>query len=367
MSILHICCNLAGSTVFPQLFEALRDAGVDQVVFVPEKRKEDMGKNQPEGVLTHSALTVRKSDALFFSRKAKRSVPVIEKKVNMETVTLIHAHTLFSDGSIAYALHQKYNIPYVVTLRYSDIEAIWKYEPHLHGMARRILREAAKVVFLSGAARQKVLYSWLSSRERPAIEDKSEIIPNGILPEWLDGTPRESAGDPVRVGFAGRMTERKRPLDAFCAVHKARKNGGNFVFRACGDGPLKDKLISELREGDKYVGVANGMYAMKRFYADCDVLLVPSRAETFGMVYLEAMSQGVPVLYTKGQGFDGQFYDGEVGYAIAAQDIDGQAAALEKIVKDYPARSARCIERAKGYAWPVIAKKWTALYSAVQG
>ena len=35
--ILHICCNLAGSTVFPQMFEALRDEGLEQVVFVPEK------------------------------------------------------------------------------------------------------------------------------------------------------------------------------------------------------------------------------------------------------------------------------------------------------------------------------------------
>ena len=77
MSILHICCNLAGSTVFPQLFEALRDQGLEQTVFVPEKREGDMGKNRPEGVDTHYALTVKKTDALFFFRKAQRSVPAM--------------------------------------------------------------------------------------------------------------------------------------------------------------------------------------------------------------------------------------------------------------------------------------------------
>ena len=365
--ILHICCNLAGSTVFPQMFEALAGEELEQVVFVPEKRKRDMGKNLPEGVETHYVRTVRKLDTVFFSRKAKRSVPAIERSVEMSRVSKIHAHTLFTDGSIAYALSKKHGIPYVVTLRYSDIEAIWKYMPHLHGLAREILKNAAKVVFLSPAAKEKVLKKWLSKADRAVVEPKTAVIPNGIKAEWLDGEARSALSEPMRVGFAGKMDKRKRPLDALAAVHKASENGMPCVLRAVGEGKLMNDLVAGLHEGDQYLGAPKGMEAMKRFYAGIDVLLVPSSAETFGMVYLEAMSQGVPVLYTKGQGFDGQFYDGEVGYAITAQDIDGQAAALEKVIKDYPARSARCIKRAKDYAWPVIAEKWTALYSAVQG
>ena len=78
MTVLHICCNLAGSTVFPQLFEALAAQGLDQVVFVPEKRAADLGKNEPRGVKTIRAMTVRQSDALFFFRKAQRSVPAMQ-------------------------------------------------------------------------------------------------------------------------------------------------------------------------------------------------------------------------------------------------------------------------------------------------
>ena len=140
MTVLHICCNLAGSTVFPQLFEALAAQGLEQVVFVPEKRAADLGKNEPRGVKTIRAMTVRQSDALFFFRKAQRSVPAIEGQIDMAGVTLIHAHTLFTDGSIAARLAKKHGLPYAVTLRYSDIEAIWKYEPHLRPMARRGMR-----------------------------------------------------------------------------------------------------------------------------------------------------------------------------------------------------------------------------------
>ena len=366
MSILHICCNLAGSTVFPQLFEALESEGVEQVVFVPEKRKSDLGKNVPESVETYSALTVKKTDALFFFRKAQRSVPAIEKRVDMNKVKLIHAHTLFTDGSIAHKLHQKYKLPYVVTLRYSDIEAIWRYEPHLRPMARRILMDAAQVVFLGGAAKKKVFDEWLNLKEQPLIEKKSVIIPNGIRPEWLTGEARGPLGEAVTVGFAGRINKRKCPVDAVRAVHKAKEEmGREFRFIACGEGPLADAMIGEMDECDRYVGVAQGMNAMKRFYSQCDVLLVPSSAETFGMVYLEAMSQGVPVLYTRGQGFDGQFDEGAAGYSVICGDIAQQAEMIAKVTEDYEARSARCIELAKGYAWPAVAKKWVKLYRTV--
>ena len=250
----------------------------------------------------------------------------------------------------------------MVTLRYSDIAAIWKYEPHLRPMARRILKDAKKVVCLSGAAKDAVL-GWVKGAARDELARKMEIIPNGIDPAWLDGKPKTAAHEPVRVGFAGLLNPRKRPLDAITAVHRAsEKQSGRFIARVCGDGPLKEAVCAAMKPEDSYLGRISGMDAMKRFYADCDVLLVPSSAETFGMVYLEAMSQGVPVLYTKGQGFDGQFPEGEVGFSVPCGDTAAQADALCRVMEDYPARSARCVERAREYAWERIAKKWMKAY-----
>ena len=364
MKLLHICCNLAGSTVFPQLFEALKEEGLDQEVFVPEKNAGDIGKNLPDGVKTHVKLTVKKTDALLFFRKAQRSVPEIERCVDMKTVDLIHAHTLFTDGSIAEKLSKKTGVPYMLTLRYSDIGVIWKYEPHLRPMARRILRGAKHIVFLSEAAREGVLDSWLSPKDRAIIEPKTHIVPNGIKPAWLTGEGRTALHDPVRVGFAGLINQRKRPLDVANAVHKASDKGPRrYVLHACGKGPLEEQFEALLRADDTYVGRVNGMDAMKEFYKDCDMLLVPSEAETFGMVYLEAMSQGVPVLYTRGQGFDGQFAEGAAGYSVACGDVEEQAQRIAEICEGYAERSARCVELSRGYAWPLVAAKWMALYS----
>ena len=365
MKVLHICCNLAGSTVFPQLFEALKEAGLEQEVFVPEKNAGDIGKNTPKGVRTHVKLTVKKTDAIFFFRKAQRSVPEIERCVDMKTVDMIHAHTLFTDGSIAEKLSQKTGVPYMLTLRYSDIGVIWKYEPHLRPMARRILRGAKHIVFLSEAAKAGVMDEWLSEKDRALLAKKAAIVPNGIKPEWLTGTPRAALHDPVRVGFAGLINQRKRPLDVANAVHKANEAGARrYVLHACGKGPLEEQFKALLRPEDTYVGRVNGMDAMKEFYKDCDMLLVPSEAETFGMVYLEAMSQGVPVLYTRGQGFDGQFPEGAAGFSVACGDVQEQAARIAEICEGYAERSARCVELSRGYAWPLVAQRWMKLYTA---
>ena len=72
MTVLHICCNLAGSTVFPQLFEALAAQGLEQVVFVPEKRAADLGKNEPRGVKTIRDDGQAKRRAVFLPQGAEK-------------------------------------------------------------------------------------------------------------------------------------------------------------------------------------------------------------------------------------------------------------------------------------------------------
>ena len=76
------------------------------------------------------------------------------------------------------------------------------------------------------------------------------------------------------------------------------------------------------------------MDAMKAFYADCDVLLVPSAAETFGMVYPEALFAGTPILHTLGSGIDGYLDGLDVGVAVRPGNVDDIAAGLVRLVED---------------------------------
>ena len=363
MRILHICRNLAGSTVFPQMFDAVAELGIPQLIFAPEDKPQNLGRNIPEHVETHYALTLRKTDPIFFFRKWQRSLPEV-RKLDLSGVTMIHGHTLFTAGSIAMRLAGELGVPYMLTVRYSDLAAIWKYEPHLRPLARQVLRGASRVVFLNEKARQQVLKGWVKGEEAARISPRTAVIPNGISDVWLDGQSRRNPGEKVVVGFAGLMNARKRPLDALSAVHAA---GEKYAMLACGTGALAEEMQRRMRPGDRYLGRISGTEAMKEFYRSCDILLVPSVAETFGMVYLEAMSQGLPVLYTRDQGFDGQFPEGEVGYSVESGNIEEQAAMIRRIAEgDYARMSRNCVEHASAFRWEVIAQRWRELYQSVE-
>ena len=61
-----------------------------------------------------------------------------------------------------------------------------------------------------------------------------------------------------------------------------------------------------------------------------------SHGETFGLVYIEALSQGLPIIYTKGQGVDGFFDDMNVGEKADSKSIDSIYNAMKKMIEDYP-------------------------------
>ena len=100
-------------------------------------------------------------------------------------------------------------------------------------------------------------------------------------------------------------------------------------------------------------------------YRAADIFLLPSGRETFGLVYAEALSQGLPVLYTRGQGFDGQFPDGEVGFAIDPNDPNATANAAERILKNYARFSAAAVRGSRKFDWDEIAQTYQAFYGEV--
>jgi glycosyltransferase involved in cell wall biosynthesis len=363
MNVLHICCNYAGTTVFRDLFGHLSRAGVAQQVYVPEKRAADMGKYESPAYPVTYSLIVRPWDRALYYTKARRAVPDLRARMDLSRVSLVHAHTLFTDGGIAYRL----GLPYVVSVRFTDIEYFYKYMPHLRAYGEKILRAARRVVFLSPESREKVLSRYV--KDRAAIEPHCTVMPNGIDAAWLDAAPRPAPEDRVTIGFCGKLTARKQPVKALeAAALYAQASGRRVRFLVAGDGELRQALLDAPQaEGLlDYRGRLGSVDEMKAFYRECDVLLVPSTAETFGLCYLEAMSQGVSVLYTRGQGFDGQFPEGAAGFHVCASDTREMAERIADCLQGYEARSRRCVELSRTLEWSGIAARVKAMYEEAE-
>ncbi len=99
-----------------------------------------------------------------------------------------------------------------------------------------------------------------------------------------------------------------------------------------------------------------------QLYRKNDIFVMPSKTETFGLVYAEAMSQGLPVIYTRGQGFDGQFPEGEVGYSVPYDSPAKIAKRVRDIINRYDTISNNCINKVGKFNWDKIAKSYLRVY-----
>jgi glycosyltransferase involved in cell wall biosynthesis len=108
------------------------------------------------------------------------------------------------------------------------------------------------------------------------------------------------------IGYAGRFVEEKRPdvlLRALATVHQ-RHPGARVVFAGQYDIPYESfwernrKLIEATAKHVEYLGLLHDPQEMADFYAACDLLALPSETECFGLVQVEAMRCGIPVIAT---------------------------------------------------------------------
>ena len=77
------------------------------------------------------------------------------------------------------------------------------------------------------------------------------------------------------------------------------------------------------------------------------------------------MLQSLPVIYSLGQGFDGQFKEGEVGYHVDKLNPDDIQDKILKIIENYDEISKRCYEKFTKFDWKKISKKYIDLYSKI--
>lgn len=153
-----------------------------------------------------------------------------------------------------------------------------------------------------------------------------------VVPNVLSNAPAHPASGTFgsrRVVFLGRLESQKAP-DRFAQVAaRVRERDNGVAFRVFGDGQLRDELA---RDGSRLE--IRGPLSWNRRWSAFDgtaALLVPSRAEPFGMVVLEAMQCGVPVLYSSEAGVAEVIRS---GIPIHANDVEGTADRVLELLAD---------------------------------
>lgn len=361
-TVMHINGNYAGNQVHKIIAEKISDMGYFQYIYVPVRAKNLIGNNEikKDNVSIKYDYALNKTDRLLYFKKIKKLTRRAQKLFDIENIDHIHCHTLFSDGGVGYKLFKKYNIPYTLSIRNTDI-GFFKYFKFLTPFAKKILINAKKIIVITPMLKKR-LYKNLDEKTISVIDKKIAIIPNPIDDIWFKTEPPAKVPDrTIKLVQVGQFIERKNNMSVLKTVNRI-KNNNKVIYTIIGNGP-EGKILKDYVEENKledyvtFTGYIKDKEEIQKHLLENDIFIMPSKSETFGLVYIEAMSQGLPVIYKKNDSIDGLF-ESQVGYGVDPEDIQGIIEAIGKIYNNYQILSKNAINQAKRLTASNIAKRY---------
>jgi glycosyltransferase involved in cell wall biosynthesis len=378
LSVFHLCSDYARQSLYPQLLRAISAPGVRQFMYVPVRTAAELGVGRIDddpSIAFRFEHLLRRHHKLLFRTKIRRVLADVLESTPVGEFRLVHAHFLYSDGAVALGLHRRLGLPYVVAVRNGDVHAFMRYRPDLAGIRNEVLRHACRVVFLSPAYADTVGRR-LPAALRDAVAAKAMTVPNGLSPDWLDDeAPADGAAAgpaaPLRLLYVGDFTPNKNIEGIVTALDLLRADRPTTLTVVGGGGDaggrVKALLARHASDGVSCLGRVTDRVRLKALYRAHDVLVMPSFRETFGLTYIEALSQGVPVVHSRGQGVDGYFGPGTVAAAVDPADSRSIAQGIREVAARLPALKDTCRQEARRFDWRRIGSTYRDTYRSIMG
>ncbi|MFJ3617291.1 glycogen synthase [Streptomyces iakyrus] len=339
------------------------------------------GEGRADGVLRH-----RPWSALDGANDALRTFSVdLAMAAALEGRELVHSHTWYANlgGHLAKLL---YGIPHVMTAHSLEPLRPWKAEQlgggyELSSWAERTAIEAADgVIAVSGAMREDILGCY------PALDpEKVHVVHNGIDTSLYRPDTGTDALDRIGLDrsrpyvlFVGRITRQKGVPHLLRAVREIDPAAQVVLCAGAPDTPEIDQEFRELF--GELSAVRDGVFWIPKMLPRPEVIqllthaalfVCPSVYEPLGIVNLEAMACGTPVVASAVGGIPEVVDDGTTGLLVPPGDgfEAGLARAMDTVLGD-PAAARRMgeagRERAVGeFGWDAVARRTVRLYEEI--
>lgn len=301
-----------------------------------------------EGVVVH-ALDAR--SPLDF-RSATTQLRSIIDSNGIDTVLSFLVHANAVSAAIAPSLP---NVTFLQSVQTTQPSPRW------HWLVQRWAARNAQRIIVPSASVARVARDWCDVPD-PLIE----VIPNAIDLDRFVLAPRPVDVSNIRVGFVGRLDPVKRVGDLIQAMTHLPVSIHADIF---GDGVERPRLESAVAR----LGLSGRVTFHGRVedpveaYRSIDLLVLPSEAEGFGLVLIEAMACGVGVIGTDVDGIR-DVVTPDTGMLVPCRDPLAIARAVEQWVADEASRT-RMIEQAvehvrSTYSWAGTLPRWQAALTA---
>lgn len=296
-----------------------------------------------------------------------RRIKLLTHKLSLKNIDVIHIHTPFVAHYSGTWLSKALDIPCVESYHTFFEEYLYHYikflpRTWLKTLARRFSRSQCNDVnhlIVPSTPMHKVLEGY-------GVNARASIIPTGIIPENFSGGDgqafREAHGieldRPVML-YLGRVAHEKNIAFLVHVVAEVKKTVGRVLLIIAGEGPAVNtlkKLVTQLgvSKNVMFIGYLTREKELPDCYTAANVFVFASRTETQGLVLLEAMAAGTPVVSTA-----------VMGTADVLEDKEG-ALVSEENVRTFSKKVIRVlnhpeVERSLGKSASLYAERWSVM------
>ncbi|MCG8523316.1 MAG: glycosyltransferase [Pseudomonadales bacterium] len=342
--MIHISNNFVSSSVHASLISKLSGKVGAQLVVVPIRDKSH-AENSSEIPVDCSVeyLFFRNKilrffpllKVLFLSKKIK---PILEKNWRMRTGQSgnfdIIAHNFWSDGMLAFINSFFIPMRYLLVVRNTDINYFIAKLPHYRGLMAWAIRRSEGLVFVSRSHYLRFRSRWPELLDQAS---KVKVIPNALSDWWLDNIVDGRVFREKKACFVGRFDANKNLSNLLKAAELVHKVDPEFRLALVGGDVSDLRAVIGGAAIPDYVEVLGRLTPTEllKVYRNSRVFVMPSFTETFGLVYLEALSQGCSVICSRGEGIDG-IWDTPFIRAVDPVCVKAIAGDLVDLIGEFP-------------------------------
>lgn len=321
------------------------------------------------GKVFRMAFPVPESD---IGEQAKPFVDQLEDIILSNKIDLIHVHLLDIQSYYGNLLFKRQQLPLILSLHGSDMFHFKLKSAFVQKESIHMIRSATQIISCSYAL-AKTLGEYVPNPPR------FRIIPNGVdLNEFSQTTqttnillPETSQGQPFCILAIGRLVAVKGfdiLIKAIWVLWNSKKMS-NIILIIAGDGEEREALQTlvdnlGLTKQVTFLGQVSRPLIVS-LLKSCDLFVIPSRTEGFGLVILEAMAAGKPIIGTRTGGIPEILQHEENGWLVPPENPEALADTIRYAYHEEELRRRFGInnrQKVLAYDWSYIVKDYKSIY-----